>query len=86
MDVLEWKSFGQPAGSASLVRSNESKANETDDYRRDVNLSRDTCDATRRKPGEKEKESGASLAVVSPRGQRVIITNWTVRIIAAKAV
>jgi len=37
---------------------NESKANETDDYRRDVNLSRDTCDATRRKLREKEKESG----------------------------
>jgi len=49
------------------------------DYRRDVNLSRDTCDATR---GRERKDCrGAYLAVVSPR--RVIITNWTIRDIAA---
>lgn len=44
----------------ALPLYNESKANETDDYRRDVNLSRDTCDTMRRKLKAKDKESGAA--------------------------
>ena len=45
----------------ALPLYNESKANETDDYRHDVNLSRDTCDTMRRKlKKEKDKDIDAA--------------------------
>lgn len=43
-----WKLFG------FACRSNESKANKTDDYRRDVNLLRDTCDAMEGQNGKRK--------------------------------
>ena len=51
--------FGRPQLALPVTVRYESKANEIDDYRRDVNLSRDTCDTMRRKlKEEKDKEGG----------------------------
>lgn len=93
--VTRWKFIGDYSGADNGRPRDENRPVEPADPTK-VKRSRLTIivamiiyhvrDATRRKPrGEREKESGVYLAVVSPRGQRVIITNWTVRIIAATA-
>lgn len=46
--IDRWKLFG------FACRSKESKANETVDYRRDVNLWRDTCDAMEAEKGKRK--------------------------------
>lgn len=51
-----WKLFG------FACRSNESKTSETGDYRRDVNLLRDTCDAMEAFP-KRERESRVYLSL-----------------------
>lgn len=47
-----------------MKRSNESKANETDDYRRDVNLLRDTCDAMEAQKGKRKPRTYLSFCHV----------------------